>query len=135
MRDSGGHHTPGGDGPETSGPPGSVDPARARCPPPRPVPGRLTVLFRVSFALRGLAVWFAVHFGMAFVGQPLLSPVQAGFLLIVVYVGVALDQRAAREDLLLENAGVPRWVGPGHAVAAAAVLEGVLQVASSRVLG
>lgn len=126
MRASGRHETRG-DGPEGPGPRGFDGPPRDRRTPPRPVPGRLTPVLRVSFVLRGVALWFAIHLGMAFLGQIVLSPAQVVFALAVVYAGVVVDQRVRREDLLLGNAGVAPWVGPGHALGAAGVLEAAFQ--------
>lgn len=91
-------------------------------------PGRPTPIVRISFVLRGVALWFGIHLGMAFLEVLHFTALQAAFMLAVVYGGVWLDQRARREGLLLGNAGIPPWVGPGHAVAAAALMEGMVQV-------
>lgn len=121
---------------------GAADPEPAVGDPPRAAerphpavgyprasaPGRPTPAVRISFVLRGVALWFGVHLGMAFLEVLHFSALQAAFMLAVVYGGVWLDQRARREVVLLGNAGIPPWVGPGHAVAAAALMEGMVQV-------
>lgn len=98
----------------------------------RDVRGRLTRPARVSFLLRGAGVWVAIHIGAAFTrayaGPAGLGALQVGFVLVVVYLAVLVDQRVRREHLLLGNAGIPPWVGPAHAVAAAATLETLVQV-------
>lgn len=111
-----------------------TDPERPGTGGPEPapeLPGRLSPMLRWSFVFRGVSVWVGVHLAMAFFGSLLLSPAQVGFLLLVVCGGVVVDQRVRREDLLLGNAGIPPWVGPAHAVTAAAIVEGVMQLAAA----
>ena len=106
--------------------------------------GRPTAVVRLGFLLRGLAVWVAVHLGIAFavgagggsmVSTLTLSPIGVAALLTTVYAAVAIDQRVRREDLLLGNAGIAPWVGPAHAAGAAAVLEVVVRSMATGGLG